>query len=98
SRVFRKSASECVDAIAYVLCRRLEIAIEFKCRDYDRSSLAANRSQFADAVDCVDDLFDRLGDERLDLFGRGTGKIHTHGNGRKINGRKAIDTQPEETR
>ena len=58
--VGRQVANDRADAVANVLRRRLDIAVQQKSRDHDRVSLNRNRAQAVDSVHGVDDFFDGL--------------------------------------
>jgi hypothetical protein len=94
SGVFRKLRPRRVDAIANVLRRRFEIAIEFEGGDDDRSSLTGDERSSSDAVDGVNYFFDLLRDERLDFFRRSAGKTGAHETvGRSTEGKRSTPSR-----
>ena len=80
-----------VELVAYVLRRRVQVAVQIELHDNQRDALCRSRTQRLDAADGVKGFFDLVADFGFDFLRRGTGQ-HGGDNDRwELDAREAFD-------
>ena len=92
--VVRQIGQRAVDLVANVLRGSVQIALQLECHEDEGNPFGRSRTQFINAADGVDGLFDLVGDLGLDLLRRGARQPGGDGDGRKFDSREALDRQP----
>ena len=70
-------------------------AVQVEGDDDDHGAAAGDRAQLLDPLDRVDLLLELLRDLGLHLFGGGAGQLDAHVDRGQVDGREAIDAEPE---
>src|SRR5262249_50868371 len=92
--VVRQIRQRAVDLVANVLGGFVKVALQLESHEDQRDAFGRGRTQFVNAADGVDGLFDLVGDLGLDLLRRGARQSRGDGNGREFDTREALYRQP----
>ena len=93
THVARQPGQDRRDAVADILGRGFDVAIEREGGKHDGATGARDRAQLVEALDGVDDLFDLLADQDLDFFGRRARQLRARDDRRQVDGGKPVDAQ-----
>ncbi|MND99569.1 hypothetical protein D3C80_919560 [compost metagenome] len=94
----RQAAQHARDAVAHIVGRVVDVAIQRELDVHVRSAVAAGGVDALNALDAGDLLLDRLGDPALDHLGRSAGVAGADRNHRRIDVRQFAHGQEEEGR
>ncbi|MCG3161880.1 MAG: hypothetical protein JMDDDDMK_03095 [Acidobacteria bacterium] len=93
--VGREKPRHALHAVANVLRRVVNVAVETERGHHERPALARNRAELLDAFNGVDGFFQHLRQRGLSLFGRGAGQIGAHRHRRNVHRREAVNAELE---
>src|SRR5690606_3637760 len=70
----RQVVEDARDAVAYIVCRRIDVAVDLELDGHDRTAILAHRLHETHAFDAGDAVLDHLRDATLD-YARGSAPI-----------------------